>query len=218
MCLFPSYAITLPIVAILFSLTRFWTTVHFWLLDITHVFIGSEPWLKFSIILIGIFVCVRSATQSCPTLWPRGLQHARLSLTISWSLPKFMAIALVMPSSDVFFSFCPQSFPALGLFQWISSLLSSFAQWCPTLCDPVDCSTPGFPAPHQLPEHAGTHVLWVCDAIQPSHTMSSPFPAFSLSHHQGIFQWVSSLHQVAKILELQLQHQSFQWIFRIDFL
>ena len=64
-----------------------------------------------------------------------------------------------------------------------------------------------------------THVCWVSDAIQPSHPLSSPSPpAFKLSQHQGLFQWVDSLHEVAKVLELRLQHQSFQWIFRTDFL
>ena len=96
---------------------------------------------------------------------------------------------------------------------------SSVTQSCPTLCDPMDCSMPGLPAHHQLPESAQTHVHRVGDAIQPSHPLSSPSPpAFSLSQHQGLFQWVSSLHQVAKVLELQPQPQSFQWIFRIDFL
>ena len=98
-------------------------------------------------------------------------------------------------------------------------LCYSVAQLCPTPCDPMDCSTPGFPALHHLPEFAQTHVYWVGDAIQPSHPLSSPSPlAFNLSQHQGLLQWVSSSHQVAKILELQLQHQSFQWIFRVDFL
>ena len=87
-----------------------------------------------------------------------------------------------------------------------------------TLCEPVDCSTPGFPILHHLPEFAQTQVHWVSDAIQPSHPLSSRSPAFNLSQHQGPFQWVSSLHQVAKGLELRLQHQSFQWIFRVDFL
>ena len=96
---------------------------------------------------------------------------------------------------------------------------SSVTQSCPILCNPMDCSMPGFPVHHQLPELAQTHVLQVSDAIQPSHLLSSPSsPAFSLSQHQGLFQWVSSSHQVAKVLELQLQHQPFQWIFRIDFL
>ena len=75
----------------------------------------------------------------------------------------------------------------------------------------MDCSTPGFPVHHQLLKLAQTHVHLVGDAIQTSHPLSSPSPhAFSLSQHQGLFQGVSSSHQVAKVLELQLQHQSFQ--------
>ena len=74
-----------------------------------------------------------------------------------------------------------------------------FSRSCPTLCDPMDCSTPGFPVHHHLPEFIQTHVHWVSDAIQPSHPLSSPSPpAFSLFQHQGLFQWVSSSHQVAK--------------------
>ena len=80
------------------------------------------------------------------------------------------------------------------------------------------CGMPGFPVLHYLPEFAQTHVHWVGDAIQPSHPLSSPSPAFSLSRHQILFQWVSSSNQVVKGLEFQLQHQSFQWIFRVDFL
>ena len=78
---------------------------------------------------------------------------------------------------------------------------SSVIQSCPTLCDPIDCSTPGFSVLHHLPELAQVH--WVGDAIQPSHPLSSPPPpAFNLSQHQGHFPWVSSLHQVSKLLEL----------------
>ena len=96
--------------------------------------------------------------------------------------------------------------------------LSSVAQSRLTLCDSMDCSMPGFLVHHKLPEPAETRVYQVGDAIQPSHPQSSPSPpVFSLSQHQGLFQWVSSSHQVAKLLELQLQHQSFQWIFRISF-
>ena len=99
------------------------------------------------------------------------------------------------------------------------SIFSSVTQPCPSLCDPMDCSTPGFPVHQQLLELARTHIHWVCDAIQPSHPLSSPSPSASnLSQHQGLFQWVSSLHQVAKVLEFQLQHQFFQWISRTDFL
>ena len=94
----------------------------------------------------------------------------------------------------------------------------SAAQSCQTLCEPMDCSMPGFPVHPQLPEFTQTHVHRVSDAIQPSHPLSSPSPpAFNLSQHQGLFKWVSSSHQVAKVLEFQLQYQSFQWIFRTDF-
>ena len=96
---------------------------------------------------------------------------------------------------------------------------SSVAQSFLTLHDPMDCSMPGVPVHHQLLEFIQIHVHWVGDAIQSSHPLSSPSPpAFNLSQHQGLFQWVSSLHQVAKVLELQLQYQSFQWIFRTDLL
>ena len=95
---------------------------------------------------------------------------------------------------------------------------STVTQSCPTLCKPMDCSMPGFPVHHQLPKLTQTHVHWAGDAIQSSHPLSSPSPPFNLSQHQDLFQWVSSSHQVAKVLELQLQHQSFQWIFRTDFL
>ena len=96
---------------------------------------------------------------------------------------------------------------------------SSVTQSCLTLCKHMYCSMPGLPVHHQLPEFTQTNVHWVGDATQPSRCLSSPSPpTFHLSQHQGIFQWVSSLHQVAKGLEFQLQHQSFQWIFRTDFL
>ena len=107
-------------------------------------------------------------------------------------------------SADVYFShFC--------------SLCSCVvAKSCPTLCNPMDCSTPDSSVFHCLLEFVQTHVHWVSDAIQPSHPLLPTSFSLSLSQHQGLFQWVSSSHQVAKILELQLPHQSFQWIFRTD--
>ena len=98
-------------------------------------------------------------------------------------------------------------------FMMYSVQFSSVAQSCPTPCDPMNRSTPGLPVHHQLQEFTQTHVHQLGDAIQPSHPLLSPSPpAFDLSHHQGLFQWVNSSHQVAKLLEFQLQHQSFQWI------
>ena len=76
---------------------------------------------------------------------------------------------------------------------------------------PMDCSISAFLVLNYFPEFAQTHVRWVRDAIQPSHPLSSPSPAFNFSQHQGLLQWVSSAHQVAKVLEFQLQHHSFQW-------
>ena len=97
--------------------------------------------------------------------------------------------------------------------------VSSVNQSCLTLCDPMDCSTPGLPVHHQLLELTQAHVLRVSDAIQPVHPLSSPSSsACSLSQHQGIFKWVTSSHQVTKVLEFQLQYQSFQRILRTDFL
>ena len=101
---------------------------------------------------------------------------------------------------------------------WTDFQLRLVAQSCLTLCDLMDCSTAGLSVQRQLPELAQTHVHWVSDVIQPSHLLSSSSPpVFNLSRPQGLFQWVSSSHQVAKVLEFQLQHQSFQWIFRTDF-
>ena len=96
---------------------------------------------------------------------------------------------------------------------------SSVVQLCLTLCDSMNRSMQGLPVHHQLPESTQTPVHWVSDAIQPSHPLSSPSPpALNLSHHQGLFKWVSSLPQVARVLEFQLQHQSFQWTPRTDLL
>ena len=103
--------------------------------------------------------------------------------------------------------------------EFSSVQFSSITQSCVTPCDPMNHSTPVLPVHHQLPEFTQTHVHRVSDAIQPSYPLSSPFPpAFNLPQHQGLFKWISSLHQVAKVLELQLQHQSFQWTLRTDLL
>ena len=96
------------------------------------------------------------------------------------------------------------------LFKYLQ--FNSVAQSYPTLCDPMNRSTPGLPVHHQLLEFTQTHVHLVSDSIQPSHPLSSPSPpALNPSQHQGFFQWVNSSHEVAKVLEFQLQHQSFQW-------
>ena len=105
----------------------------------------------------------------------------------------------------------PTTPPPLSLLSiWQSILIfenvSSVAQSCPTHCDPMDCSPPGFPVLHLVLKLTHTHVLWISDAIQPSHPLSSPsLPAFSLSQHRGLFQWIGSSHQVAKILALKAE-------------
>ena len=96
---------------------------------------------------------------------------------------------------------------------------SSVTQSCPTLCNPMNHSMPRLPVHHQLLEFTQTHIHWVGDAIQPSYPLSSPSPpAPNPSQHQGLFQWVNSSHEVAKVLDFQLQVQSFQWTLRTDLL
>ena len=102
---------------------------------------------------------------------------------------------------------------------WFCIQFSSVAQSCPTLCDPMNRSTPGLPVHPQLPEITQTHVHPVGDVIQPSHPLSSPSPpAPNPSQHQSLFQWLNSSHEVAKVLEIQLERQSFQRTPRTDLL
>ena len=112
------------------------------------------------------------------------------------------------------------SFPSwLAMLSTLSGSLqfSSVTESCLTFCDPMDCSMPGFPVLHHLWELAQTHVPWVGDAIKPSFPLPPPSPfAYNLSQNKGLFQWVGSSPQAAKVLKPQ--HQSFQWIFRVDFL
>ena len=109
-------------------------------------------------------------------------------------------------SASLFIDFCSVQF-------------SSVTQSCPTLCDPMNCSTPGLPVHHHLSEFTQTHIHWVGDAIQPSHPLSSPSPpAPNPSQHESLFQWVNPSHEVAKVLEFQLQHHSFQRNPRADLL
>ena len=117
------------------------------------------------------------------------------------------------------FNICEKkSFSFISIF-YISVQFSSVTQSCPTPCDPMNHSTPGLPIHHQVLEFTQTYVPRFDDAIQPSHPLSSPSPrSLNLSKHQGLFQWVNSLHEVAKVLEFQLQHQSFQWTPRTDLL
>ena len=103
------------------------------------------------------------------------------------------------------------------MFKISSACCSLVGKWSLTLYYPMDCSAPGLPVLYDLPEFVQTYAHWVGDAIQTSHPLSSSSqPALNLSQHQGLFQWVSSSHQVTKVLEHQ--HQSFKWVFKTDFL
>ena len=119
----------------------------------------------------------------------------------AWSQESMFWVSLeIYTINSLIFSFCPLFFTKSvypGLLH--CCCCCSLTRLCPTLCDPVDCSTRGFPVLPYLPEFAQTHVHRVGDAIQPSHPLSPPSPpAFNLSQHQGLFQWVGSSHQVAK--------------------
>ena len=116
-------------------------------------------------------------------------------------------------------AFTSEKWITFSFLMFKSFQFSSVAQSCPTLCDPINRSTPGLPVHHQLLEFTQTHVHWVDDAIQPSHPLSSPSPpAPNPSQHQSLFQWVNFLHEVAKVLEFQPLYQSFQRTPRTDLL
>ena len=148
--------------------------------------------------------------------------QASLSITNSRSPPKPMSIKSMMTSNHLIlcrpFLLLPPIPPSIRVFSNESTLHRRWPKYW-SFSNPLNCSTPGFPVHHQLPELAQTHVHWVGDAIQPSHLLSSSSPpAFNLSQRQALFKWLSSLHQMAKELEFQLQHQSFQWTPRTDLL
>ena len=187
----------------------------------------ASPWLPAPFLLLlhsstaACFFCSSNTPSSFP---PPGLctccsLHLRppfSSCLHDWVLLHIQFWVSTTPSPKALPGHTIKSLPHVYI---LSYQFSSVTQSCLTLCDPMDCSTPGFPVHHQLLELAQTLVHWVGDAIQPFSPLLSPFPpAFNLSQHQGLFQWVSSSHQVVKVLEFQLQHQPFQWIFRTGFL
>ena len=156
------------------------------------------------------------------------LEPKKLNLTLFSLFPHLFAIKWwdQMPWYSLFECWvlsqifnCPLSLSSRGFLVQLSLFAISLvsisitvqpSQSCPTLCNPMDCSIQGFPVYYQLPELTQTHIHRVNDTIQPSHPLSYPSPpAYNFSQHQALFKWVSSLHQVAKVLEFQLQHQSF---------
>ena len=151
--------------------------------------------------------------QSCPTL-SDPMDYSPPGSSVHWIFQ-----ARVLEWGAIAFSEgLPTSTKMLMCMPYLSQF-SSVTQLYLTLCEPMNGSTPDLPAHHQLLEPTQTHVHWVSDAIQPSHPLSSSSPpALSLSQYQGLFKWLSSSHQVAKVLEFQLQNQSFQWTPRTDLL
>ena len=167
-----------------------WHCVLFLACGCSYVFYdsGEGPWDALSRCVPRV-VCIRTILDFRKFKFPAGSLPQNLGIYICHPLPEWRCL--------IRFSFLFSCWVGLSM----------------------DRSTPGLPVLHHLLQLTQTHVHWVGDAVQPSHPLSSPSPpAFHLSQHQGLFQWVSSSHQVAKVLELQLQHQSFQWIFRPDFL
>ena len=171
--------------------------------------INPLPFLSYNVLsLIG---------QNIPTIqWHQNSPMAQKVVKIAYFYLNIYIISFCTPLLTI----------KISQHKWkkFSALLSviqfrSVAQSCPTLCDPINHSTPGLPVHQQLLEFTQTHVHQVGDAIQTSHPLSSPSPpAHNPSQHQGLFQWVNSSHQVAKVLEFQLQYQSFQWTPRTDLL
>ena len=179
--------------------------------------------LKFILFEVKCFIYSRKPMSICWLSWHNS---SFLTTFLMVNMRKEHGVLVILismrwtPSDDQRSLLIPK---VLKLFNYNSYItagqFSSVAQSCLTLCYPMDGSMRGLPVWHQLPEFTQTHVHWVSDAIQPSHPLLSPSPPiFNLSQHQGLFQWVSSSHQVAEVLEFQLQRQSFQWIFRTDFL
>ena len=143
----------------------------------------SVKWVDF----ISQFISVQCNLIRC-----NSIHHRMLSYSFAWNLKFYLQVISTPP--DLHKSA-----------RILSVQFSSVAQWCPTLCSPMNRSTPGLPVHHQLPEFTQTHLHWVSDAIQPSHSLSSPSPpAPNPSQHQSLFQWVNSSHEVAKVLEFQL--------------
>ena len=174
------------------------------------------------------FPCaVLSHSVVSKSLQPHGLQPSRILCPWQFSRQEYWRTLPCPPPGD-----CPNPGikPRSSALQADSLLLSHTHTHTHTfvvvqsishvwLCNLMDNIMPGSSVLHYLPEFAQIHVHWVGDAVQPSYPLLPPsLFAVNLSQHQGLFQWISSSHQVARVLKVQLQHQSFQWIFRVDFL
>ena len=191
------------------------------LLGIIHYFKYRNLFEVFSIEYILVVYRIQGHSN---TLFQQHKRTLYIFMNIAmWSIPKSDWLYSLQPKMEKLYTVSSNKTGSwLWLRSWTLSCqvqFSSVSQSCPTLCEPMNRSTPGLPVHHQLPEFTQAYAHWVSDAIQPSHPLSSPsLPALNLFQHRGLFQWVSSSHQVAKVLELQLQHQSFQWTPRTDLL
>ena len=154
-----------------------------------------ESYIKLTLVIYFTYGNVYVSTLFSQIILPHRLQLS----------PRVCSLCLCLFCCPACRTVCTIFPDAISSVQFSPSVVSNF-------CHPMNRSMPGLPVHHQLPEFTQTHVHWVGDAIQPSHPLSSPSPpAPSLSQHQSLFQWVNSSHEVAKVLEFQLQHQSFQW-------
>ena len=181
--------------------------------DSWNCFLRNQSWSKCLNFLssVGGVVTKTSVFKAQRSLSRQVREHPQ-------GLPTHQPLLPVIPGSLILSLLTQPHLESVICLLWICCCCS-VVKLCLTLYDPMDCSTPGFLVLHYLPEFAQIRVHWISNAIQPSHTLLSPYSfAFNLSQHQGLLQWVSFSHQVSKVLELQLQHQSFQWLFRVDFL
>ena len=162
---------------------------------------GFDPWVE--------KIPWRMKWQPSPVFLP-GEFHGQRSLAgYSHGVAKESDMTSVTKQQHNTHTYISWTYIPISLLEWYAYLysvqFSSVAQSCPTVCDPMNRSTPGLPVHHQLPEFTQTHIRRVSDAIQPSHPLSSPSPpAPNPSQHQSLFQWVNSSHEVAKVLEFQL--------------
>ena len=195
-------------------------TILWWFLPYMICFCIFKECIPFSY-LRRLWKCDASPDK-CWNLWPfpfwRFIMYIKiLKVLLSLEIKKKILLNFVL--SSIYQTFWIQTTFLHYTWVLLETQFSSVTQLCLTLCDPMDCSMPGLPVHHQLPELTQTHIHRVSDAIQPSHPLSSPSPpTFNLSQHEGLFKWVSTSHELAKVLEFQLQHQSFQWIPRTDLL
>ena len=186
-----------------------------------HLVVSKVKVLFFSFTFFGVFVSWFQDDCGGPSHHVniplcKDDERGRTTCAFQLQQPPFKDSPIILPQQLLPASHCQNLIAELWIWHVIIKLFSSVAQSCLTLWDPMDSSIPGFPVHHQLPELAQTHVHQVSDSIQLSHPLSSPSPpTFNLSQHQGPFQWVSSSNQT-KVLELQLHHQSLQWIFRTN--